>query len=256
LTNITTPADGIAWVTGASSGIGREIATQLVVAGWTVAISARREADLQSLAAEHLGKMIVAPLDITDERAVRAAIAKITAESGRPIARAVLNAGVYIRDTAPDFNIANFKSQMEVNLLGTANCLAGLMPGMIAAKRGQLVIVASVAGLNGLPGAVTYSATKAALISMAQSLKFDLDKAGVAISVVLPGFVKTPATAGNAYDMPYLMEVADAAREMMKGMASGKFLIAFPWQLAWPLRFLRLLPAPAYFWAMARATKW
>jgi NADP-dependent 3-hydroxy acid dehydrogenase YdfG len=256
LKNVTTPADGIAWVTGASSGIGREVAAQLAVAGWTVAISARRAADLQSLAAEHPGKMIVAPLDITDEPAIRAAIEKITAESGRPIARAVLNAGVYIRDTAPDFNIANFKSQMDVNLLGTANCLAALMPGMMARKRGQIAIVGSVAGLNGLPGAVTYSATKAALISMAQSLKFDLDKAGVAICVVLPGFVKTPATAGNAYDMPYLMEASDAARHILTGMDKGNFLVAFPWQLAWPLRFLRLLPAPIYFWAMARATKW
>ncbi len=254
--HVTTPADGIAWVTGASSGIGREVAAQLVIGGWTVAISARREADLQSLAAEHPGKMIVAPLDITDEPAVRAAIARITGESGRPIARAVLNAGNYIRDTAPDFDVAKFKSQMDVNLLGTANCLAALMPDMMARRRGQIAIVASVAGLNGLPGAVTYSATKAALISMAQSLKFDLDKAGVAICVVLPGFVKTPATAGNTYDMPYLMEVADAAREIMNGMDGGNFLIAFPWQLAWPLRFLRLLPPPLYFWAMAKATKW
>jgi NADP-dependent 3-hydroxy acid dehydrogenase YdfG len=251
-----TPADGIAWVTGASSGIGREVAAQLVVAGWTVAISARRAEALQSLAAEHPGKMIVAPLDITDEPSVRAAIAKITAESGRPIVRAVLNAGIYIRDTAPDFSIVAFNSQMDVNLLGTANCLAALMPGMMAARRGQIAIIGSVAGLNGLPGAVTYSATKAALISMAQSLKFDLDKAGVAICVVLPGFVKTPATAGNSYDMPYLMEVADAAKDILNGMASGKFLIAFPWQLAWPLRFLRLLPSPLYFWAMAKATKW
>ncbi len=256
MTHATTPADGIAWVTGASSGIGREVAAQLAVAGWTVAVSARREADLRSLAAAHPGKMIVAPVDITDEPAVRAAVAKITAESGRPIARAVLNAGIYIRDTAPSFDVAHFKSQMDVNLLGTANCLAALLPGMLARKRGQIGIVGSVAGLNGLPGAVTYSATKAALISMAQSLKFDLDKAGVAICVLLPGFVKTPATAGNAYDMPYLMEASDAAREILKGMEFGKFLIAFPWQLAWPLRFLRLLPSPIYFWAMARATKW
>jgi len=254
--NVTTPADGIAWVTGASSGIGREVAAQLAAAGWTVAVSARREADLQSLAASHPGKMLVAPLDITDEPAVRAAIAKITAESGRPIARAVLNAGVYIRDTAPDFDVTNFKTQVDVNLLGTANCLAGLMPGMLARRRGQIAIVGSVAGLNGLPGAVTYSATKAALISMAQSLKFDLDKAGVAICMILPGFVKTPATAGNSYDMPYLMDVSDASRAILAGMDSGRFLIAFPRQLAWPLRFLRLLPSPVYFWAMARATKW
>jgi NADP-dependent 3-hydroxy acid dehydrogenase YdfG len=254
--HVTTPADGIAWVTGASSGIGREIAAQLAAAGWTVAISARREAELQSLAAEHPGKMLVAPLDITDEAAVRAAIAKITAESGRPIARAILNAGTYLRDTAPDFDVAKFKTQLDVNLLGTANCLAALMPAMLAAKRGQIGIVASLAGLAGLPGAVTYSATKAALLAMAQSLKFDFDRGGLGISVILPGFVKTPLTAKNTFPMPLLMEVADAARQTLHGLDAGRFLIAYPGGLAWPLRFLRILPAPVYFALVSRATKW
>jgi NAD(P)-dependent dehydrogenase (short-subunit alcohol dehydrogenase family) len=252
---LPTPADGVAWVTGASSGIGREVAAQLAAAGWTVAVSARRREELESLAAAHPGKIHAWPLDITDTAAVAAAVAGIEAQ-GRPIVRAVLNAGIYIRDTAPDFDVEKFKAQVDVNLIGTANCLAALMPLMLARCRGQIGIVGSVAGLNGLPGAITYCATKAGLIAMAQSLKFDLDKAGVGISIILPGFVKTPATAGNSHPMPYLMEVSDAVRALLKGLDAEKFLIAFPSQLAWPLRFLRLLPSPLYFALMKRATKW
>jgi NADP-dependent 3-hydroxy acid dehydrogenase YdfG len=253
--SISTPADGIAWVTGASSGIGREVAAQLAQQGWTVAISARRADELASLAALHPGKMIVVPLDITDEAAVNAAVAKIEAEAGRPIVRVILNAGTYLRDTAPDFDVAKFKTQIDVNLLGTAYCLAAIMPAMLSARRGQIGIVASLAGLAGLPGAVTYSTTKAGLLAMAQSLKFDLDRANVGISVILPGFVKTPLTAKNKFPMPFLMEVADAAKVMIAGLDKGIFLIAFPGGLAWPLRFLRILPAPVYFWAVSRSTK-
>lgn len=252
---LPTPADGIAWVTGASSGIGREVAAQLASAGWTVAISARRRDELESLAAAHPGRMIVVPVDITDEMAVREAVAGIET-GGRKIARAVLNAGIYLRDTAPDFSAASFKSQLEVNLSGTANCLAAVMPGMIARHSGQIAIVSSLVGLGGLPAAVSYSATKAALIGMAQSLKFDLDKAGVGISVILPGFVKTPATAGNPFPMPFLMEVDAAGRALLQGLDSGRFLVAFPAGLAWPLRFLRLLPSSLYFPLVAKVTKW
>jgi short-subunit dehydrogenase len=251
---IPTPADGIAWVTGASSGIGREVAAQLAAAGWHVAISARRRDELDSLAAAHPGKMTVWPLDITDTAAVAATVAGI--EAGRPIARAVLNAGTYLRDTAHDFDIEKFKTQIDVNLLGTANCLAALMPGMLARRGGQIGIVASLAGLSGLPGAVTYSTTKAGLIAMAESLKFDMDKAGACISVILPGFVKTPLTDKNTIPMPFLMEVADAARVILKGLDAGRFLIAFPGPLAWPLRFLRILPAPLYFALVKKGTKW
>lgn len=249
------PADGIAWVTGASSGIGREVAVQLAQAGWRVAVSARRREELESLAAAHPG-MIVAPLDITDAEAVAACVADIQAQSGRPIARAILNAGTYLRDTGRDFDAARFKAQVDVNLVGTANCLAALLPFMLAAKTGQIGVVSSLSGLAGLPAAVTYSSTKAALLSMCQSLKFDLDRAGVSISAVLPGFVKTPLTAKNKFPMPYLMEVEDGARAILKGLDAGRFLIAFPWQLAWQLRFLRILPAPLYFAILARATGW
>jgi short-subunit dehydrogenase len=252
MTKIPKPADGVAWVTGASSGIGREVAAQLAQAGWVVAISARRRDELESLAALHPG-MIVAPVDITDPAAVSECVAGIEA-AGRPIVRAILNAGTYLRDTAPTFDLERFKTQLDVNLLGTANCLAAIMPRMISAKHGQIGVVASLAGLAGLPAAVTYSTTKAGLLAMCQALKFDLDRAGVAISAILPGFVKTPLTNKNKFPMPFLMEVSDASRAMIAGLDAGRFLVAFPGGLAWPLRFMRILPAPIYFWLMKKQT--
>ncbi|HUW80734.1 MAG TPA: SDR family NAD(P)-dependent oxidoreductase [Acidocella sp.] len=249
-------ADGIAWVTGASSGIGREIAAQLAQAGWMVAISARRRDELESLAAIYPGKMIVAPLDITDAAAVNTCLAMIEAQSGRRLVRAILNAGIYVRDTAPKFDAAVFKAQVDVNLVGTANCVAALLPGMIAARHGQIGVVTSLAGLAGLPGAVSYGTTKAGLLAMCQSLKFDLDRAGVGISAILPGFVKTPLTEKNKFPMPLLMEAEAAARAILTGLNASKFIIAFPGGLSWPLRLLRTLPAPVYFALVSRFSKW
>lgn len=254
--NIPKPGDGVAWVTGASSGIGREVAAQLAQAGWMVAVSARRGEALESLAAAYPGQMIVAAMDITDEAAVRAGVAAIEAQAGRPVVLAILNAGTYLRDTAGGFDVGRFRAQVDVNLVGTANCLAALLPGMLAARRGQIGVVSSLAGLAGLPAAVTYSTTKAGLIAMCQSLKFDLDRAGVGISAILPGFVKTPLTDKNEFPMPFLLEVNEAARLILRGLAAGRFIIAFPGALAWPLRFLRILPAPVYFTLVSRFTKW
>jgi NAD(P)-dependent dehydrogenase (short-subunit alcohol dehydrogenase family) len=254
-TTIPQPADGIAWVTGASSGIGRELAIQLAAAGWRVAISARRAPELEALAAAHKN-MIAAPLDITDTAAVTATVARIEAQSGAKIVLAILNAGTYLKDTADTFDLAKFKTQIDVNLSGTANCLAAILPGMLAARRGQIGIVASLAGLAGLPGAVTYSTTKAGLIAMAQSLKFDGDRHNVAISAICPGFVKTPLTDKNDFEMPYLMEVEDAGKIILDGLKANRFLIAFPAQLAWPLKMLRALASPIYFYALAKSTKW
>jgi short-subunit dehydrogenase len=243
--SIPKPTDGLAWVTGASSGIGREIAIQLAKSGWRVAISARRADDLAALAALYPDKMIAVPLDITDHDAVLAAVGRIEAEG--PIARVILNAGTYVRDTGDAFDAARFRAQVEVNLIGTANCLEAVLPPLRTRRRGQIGIVSSLAGLAGLPGAVTYATTKAGLIAMAQSLKPDLDRYDIAISAICPGFVKTPLTAKNKFPMPFLMEVEAAAATIISGLDANRFLIAFPAGLAWPLRIIRFLPAPLFF---------
>jgi short-subunit dehydrogenase len=250
------PYDGIAWVTGASSGIGLALAEALVGKGWRVGVTARRDSALRALAARHPGKIFVGAADITDRAAIMAAVAGMEAEAKAPVVRAILNAGTYKRDTAEHFSAANLREQIEVNLLGTTHCLEAIMPGMMVRRRGQIGLMASLAGLAGLPGSVSYSTTKAGLIAMAQSLKFDLDKTNVTISAICPGFVKTPLTAGNDFKMPHLMEAADAADATLRGMDEGRFLIAFPDKLAWPMRMARLLPAPLFFPLIKRNTRW
>ncbi len=247
-----TSADGIVWITGASSGIGRALAEAHVAQGWRVAITARREAELRALAETHPSRIIVAPADVTDPDSVREAVNTITRDG--PIARAILNAGTYERDTAETFTADRLRRQVELNLLGTARGLELVMPAMIARKRGQIALMSSLAGLAGLPGSVSYSATKAALIATAEALKFDLDRHGVAISAICPGFVKSPLTANNRFPMPFLMETDAAARAILRGLDAGRFLIAFPEGLARPLRILRLLPHAAFFPLVARFT--
>jgi NADP-dependent 3-hydroxy acid dehydrogenase YdfG len=221
-----------------------------------VALTARREDALQSIAAAHPpGRVIVAAADVTDAAAVAGAVAKAEAESGRSIVRAMINAGTYAAMSAGDFDLAKWKLQIEVNLNGAANCLAAAMPAMLARRSGQIAMVASVAGYRGLPMAVGYGATKAALISTCESLRGDLARAGVLMQVIVPGFVKTPLTDKNAFPMPFLIDADDAADRIARGLATTRFEIAFPWQMVWSLKLLRLLPYRLYFPLVARATK-
>jgi short-subunit dehydrogenase len=247
------PSDGIVWITGASSGIGLALAHTHLAQGWTVAVTARREPELQALSARFAGRVIVEPADVTDADAVNAAVARI--ESQHIIARAIMNAGTYERDTAETFSAARLRRQTDLNLIGTAICLEAIMPRMIARKSGQIGLVASLAGLAGLPGSGSYSATKAGIVALAESLKFDLDKHGVALSAICPGFVKSPLTAKNSFPMPFLMEADAAARAIIKGLDANRFLIAFPEGLARPLRILRSLPYSVFFPLIARGTK-
>jgi len=220
-----------------------------------VAITARAQDKLDALAAAHPGKMIAAAGDVTDAAGMKAVVARIEADSGRPVALAILNAGAWQEMGAADFDLAAFRLMVEVNLIGTATCLDAVMPGMLARKAGQIAFVASVAGYRGLPRAAAYGATKAALISMAESLKFDLDRAGIVMSVVNPGLVRTPMTDQNKFPMPFLLEPDDAAGRIVRGLAAGRFEVSFPWQLVWPLKFLRILPSRLFFALVSRGVK-
>ncbi len=253
--SIARPTDGLAWITGASTGIGAALVAQLVSEGWTVVATARGVEKLEALAAAHPGSVIAAAGDVTDAPGMAALVERVETETGRPIALAVLNAGAWQEMGATDFDLVAFHMQIEVNLGGTAACLAPLMARMMARKAGEIAIVASVAGYRGLPRGGAYGASKAALIALAESLKFDLDRAGVTMKVVNPGFVRTPMTAVNTFPMPFLLETDDAARRITRGLKGGGFEITFPWQLAWPLKLIQILPAWLFFKLMARAAK-
>ena len=237
-----------AWITGASTGIGREIALQLAAAGVKVAASARSPEKLASL-----GPNILAiPLDVTDAAACRAAAAEVESRLG-PIDLAVLGAGTYTPVALDDLDPARFAHMMDTNYMGVVNCVAALAPGMMARGAGHLSWIASVAGYVGLPKAAAYGPTKAALINLAESLAPEMGVKGVSVSVINPGFVETPLTAQNDFPMPFLMKADEAARRTIAGLAAGRFEIAYPRRFVAILKGLRLLPYPLFFRLIRRA---
>jgi NAD(P)-dependent dehydrogenase (short-subunit alcohol dehydrogenase family) len=241
------------WITGASMGIGEALALRLARDGAEVVASARSADKLAALAGSVGGRIVAWPLDITDHAAVRDAVARIEAERG-PIDVAVLNAGTHRPVAAADFTAQGLRELMEINVMGTAACLEALMPRMIARGRGRIAVVASVAGYRGLPTSAYYGATKAALINLTESLKFDLDRAGVTIQLVDPGFVKTPLTDQNDFPMPFLIGADVAADRIAAGLRSSRFEIAFPRAFVAILKLLRLLPYRVYFPLVGRST--
>ncbi|MEP3436462.1 MAG: SDR family NAD(P)-dependent oxidoreductase [Hoeflea sp.] len=252
------PADGSVWITGASSGIGRALALKLAGEGYTVYATARGESALIELeqASQGLdGKIIAAPGDVTDT-SVMAEIARRVDADGPGLALAVFNAGIYLPVYGETLQVADFDKSFAVNFSGVVNCLVPAVERMKARGRGQLAIVSSVTGYGGMPTSAAYGATKAALNNMTESLKFDLDKFGVRIQVINPGFVDTPATSENAFTMPALLQPEDAARRIGEGLKSGSFEITFPRRFTYVLKLLRLLPYPAYFALMNAATGW
>ena len=236
-----------AWITGASTGIGLHVALQLAAQGVRVVISAR-SVDALAKAAAGQPNLIPVALDVTDAGAV----ARVAREIG-PQDLVIFGAGVYTPVAARAIDPKLFKSIMDVNYHGVVNGLAAVLPDMLARRGGHVAWIASVAGYRGLPKAAAYGPTKAALINLAESLKPELDRAGVTLSLINPGFVETPMTAQNDFVMPFLMKPEAAAERVIAGLAAGKFEIAFPRRFVAILKFARLLPYGLYFWLIKRA---
>lgn len=253
-----TPKDGVAWVTGASSGIGKATALELARRGWTVCITARRIGDLEIVAAEASGLSgrIIAHLgDVTDEAGMAGLVETIERVHG-PIALAFFNAGVAPYTRAGALDVAAFRQAMDVNVLGVANGLSPVLARMGERKKGQVAVNASVAGYRGLPKAAAYGASKAAAIHLCEALKFDCDNLGITMQVVNPGFIDTPLTRKNDFPMPFLMSMDEAARRVVDGFERGRFEIIFPRRLAFILKLMRLLPYSWYFPLVTRQTGW
>lgn len=239
------PAWKVIWITGASTGIGRELALRLAASGAKVSVSARSAEKLGEL--ERASANIKAyPLDVTDAAATQAIAAAIIRDLG-PIDLAVLGAGLWIPMSGDTFDAASLTQSMAVNYTGTANALGALIPTMTARKSGHIAVIASVAGYRGLPQAVAYAPTKAALICLCETLYLDLKRHNVALTVVNPGFVDTPMTKVNDFPMPFLIGPQEAADTIIKGLIAGGFEIAFPWRMKLLTKFTRLLPYRLFF---------
>ncbi len=239
----------VVWITGASSGIGAALALALAQRGCTVVISARNEQaldDLRERGGRLPGVLVPYPLDVTDPQACEAALHRIEAELG-PVDLAVLNAGTHRAVEIDDFRAAAFEALMRLNFMGVVNIVAPLLKSMRARGRGHLAATASVAGYRGLPTATAYGASKAALINFAEALKLDLEGTGIHLSLINPGFVRTPLTDKNTFAMPFLLEPDDAARRIIHGLEKKRFEIAFPWRFVLGLKVFRLLPYCLYF---------
>lgn len=243
-----------AWITGAGKGIGRGLAKRLAGAGWTVFASARTEDDLTSLAAEcegALGRIESLVLDITDADACAAAVRTLT-DGPEPLGLIVLNAGTHQPTPVDAFDPATVNRLIGINMGGAVNCLAPAMQAFRRQGFGKIAVTASVAGYKGLPKAAAYCASKAGVIALCEALYPELRREGVSLSVINPGFVKTPLTDKNDFPMPFLMTVEDAVDAIMRGLARDRFEIAFPWRFVMILKLLRLLPDRLYFFLTGR----
>lgn len=240
-----------AWITGGGSGIGRELALELAAHSWQVVVSGRTQAKLDEVcSAAPAGTVTAIACDVTDLDAMRQ-----TAEQIGQIDLAVFNAGVFTPFDAKDgFDAATITHTMDVNYGGAVHGIEAVLPGMRERRKGHIALVASVAGYRGMPLAAPYSASKAAMISLCESLKFDFDTLGITTTVITPGFVKTPLTEKNEFPMPMLVDVDVAARIIRKGLEVGKFEITFPKRLSYTLKLMRCLPYALYFPLMRKGT--
>lgn len=236
------------WITGASSGLGEEVARQYVAAGHTVCISARGADALEKLVTDWSGQPGSAhafPLDVTDAEAAHSVYDKMCTTVGMPDL-VILNAGTHKENPVSEFDREAYRRIMEINYMGVVNCLEAVIPACLERGAGHIAVVSSVAGYRGLPQASAYGASKAALINMCEALQPELAERNVSLRLINPGFVRTPLTDQNDFDMPFLMEVEDAAQAMIKRLAGKHFEITFPRRFTWILKFLRILPYGMY----------
>ncbi len=243
------------WVIGASSGIGHACSSALLTAGAKVAISGRRVEQLNTLASKvPQDQVLVLPIDVTSESQIIQAHQKILEHWGG-LDLLLFVSGMYVPMRADDFDIALAEKTINTNLLGPMRAVATVLPAMLKKEAGHIAIVGSVAGYSGLPKALAYGPSKAAIINFCEILFYDLLPKGISVHMISPGFVATEATAQNDFEMPALISAEVAATEILEGIRIGEFDIHFPKRFSSFLKFLRILPYPLYFWIVRHFVK-
>ena len=243
------------WLVGASSGIGRAVASLLHARGAQVSVSARQQALLDAFVREHPGSQALA-LDVTDAQAVASAAQRLLA--GGPLDLVCYCAGHYRPMSAGALDLPELLQHQSVNVTGALQVLAAVVPALLqaagAGRAPHLSLVASVAGWRALPQSLAYGPTKAALINLAENLFLDLRPQGVGVSLINPGFVDTPLTAQNQFSMPALLTPEQAAQAIVRGWERGQFEVHFPKRFTGVLKLMRCMPYRWYFPLVHRFT--
>jgi|TARA_B110001452_G_scaffold248816_1_gene235852 NAD(P)-dependent dehydrogenase (short-subunit alcohol dehydrogenase family) len=241
------------WITGASSGIGKALAEKFASEGWQVAISARRKEILDEMANNK--NIFSYPLDVTNQQQINEAFSKIINEFGS-LDLCVFSSGTYDPKLEQEINIKQNKFVMDTNFFGVLYCIKAVEKYFKDKKSGHISIVSSVAAYRGLPNSSGYGPSKAALTNLTESLYFDFKKYDVRISLVSPGFIRTPLTDKNEFPMPFIKSPEFAAEKMFIGLTKGKsFEIHFPKALTLLLKLLRVLPYKIYLFLIDKFVK-
>jgi len=242
----------IVMITGASSGLGRGMALEIAARGGHLGLLARREDLLKEIVEETRNvKAVFATADVRDAKAVREAADRFRKELG-PIDILIANAGIGTADHAASLTPEHAANVIGINVLGAVNSVAAVLPEMIERNSGRLVAISSLAAYRGLAKSAAYCASKAALSAYFESLRIDLRHAGIGVTTIHPGFIKTDLTAGRHSKMPYLMELDDGVRRIITAIEKEKKTYAFPWQLATIVRASMMMPAAMYDWIAVR----
>ena len=241
------------WITGASSGIGKALAEKFASEGWKVAASARRKEILDEMSSHE--NIFSYPLDVTNQDQIKISFEKII-EDFNGLDLCVFSSGTYDPKLEQEINVKQNKFVMETNFFGVLYCINAVANYFKNKKNGHISIVSSVAAYRGLPNSSGYGPSKAALTNLTESLYFDFKKHNVRISLVSPGFIKTPLTDKNEFPMPFIKSPEFAAEKMFNGLTKSKaFEIHFPKALTILLKIFRVLPYKIYLFLIDKGVK-
>jgi short-subunit dehydrogenase len=244
----------VVMVTGASSGIGRGVAIEAAKRGARLGLFARRTKTLQQIVSEIEsigGQAVAVSGDVKDANALRGAADRFREKFG-VIDVLIANAGIGSTNDAAELRAGEVADVINVNVIGAANSVAAVVPGMVARGHGHLVVISSLAAYRGLPKSAAYCASKAAVSAFFESLRLDLEPRGIDVTIIHPGFIKTPLTAGRHAQMPFLMELDAAVEKILRAIEKKKKSYAFPWQLASVVRAGMIMPISMYDWISRR----
>jgi short-subunit dehydrogenase len=235
-------------ITGASSGIGRGLALEFARRGAKLGLVARRAEVVDEVVREieAVGSRALAlPADVQNEDSMRSAADKLRAEFGA-IDLLIANAGIGPTRDAAEISAKEVANVINVNVIGASNSVAAVIPEMVARGSGHLVVISSLAAYRGLPRSAAYCASKAAVSAFFESLRLDLEPRGISVTIIHPGFIKTPLTSGRDAQMPFLMELDDAVKKMVGAIEKRRKRYSFPWQLATIVRAGLIMPIWMY----------